>query len=86
MAKKKEKNLDDILIDEARKGSTSKKSFNIRDELIKALKKKDTRREFVEGLLQSASKGNAKSAEMVLKIIGEDPNKQEQDMENDPFA
>lgn len=86
MAKKKVENLDDLLIEEAKKGSTAKKSFNIRDELIKALKKKETRKEFVEGLLKSASKGNAKSAEMVLKIIGEDPNKQEQDMENNPFV
>ena len=74
------------MVEEAKKGSTAKKSYNIRDELIKALRKKDTRKEFVEGLLKSASKGNAKSAEMVLKIIGEDPNKQEQDMENNPFV
>ena len=70
------------------KGGRAKKSKSIKEEMESLLKKKGTQKMLCEGLLESASKGNAKSAELILKIIQQYPVKQEGNVEDDnnPFA
>ena len=60
------------------------KNMSVRDVMMELLENPDNKRQLCEGLIESASKGNAKSAELLLKIIGEDPNKPKE-TDDDPF-
>lgn len=70
------------------KGGSKKKKKSIKEEMEALLKQRGTQKELCLGLLESASKGNAKSAELILKIINQFPtNKEESVVDgNDPFA
>ena len=60
------------------------KNMSVREVMMKLLEDADNKEQLCKGLIESASKGNAKSAELLLKIIGEDPNKQKE-TDDDPF-
>lgn len=70
------------------KGGKNKKKKSIKEEMEALLKKHGTQKELCLGLLESASKGNAKSAELILKIINQFPSNKEESVVdgNDPFA
>lgn len=60
------------------------KNMSVREVMMKLLEDADNKEQLCKGLIESASKGNAKSAELLLKIIGEDPNKPKE-ADDDPF-
>lgn len=60
------------------------KNMSVREVMMKLLEDADNKEQLCKGLIESASKGNAKSAELLLKIIGEDPNKPKE-TDDDPF-
>ena len=61
------------------------KKMSVREVMLQLLENPDNKEMLCKGLIESASKGNAKSAELLLKIIGEDPNKPQTDNDSDPF-
>ena len=61
------------------------KKMSVREVMLQLLENPENKEQLCKGLIESASKGNAKSAELLLKIIGEDPNKQQEVEEDDPF-
>ena len=61
------------------------KKMSVKEVMLALLENPANKEQLCKGLIESASKGNAKSAELLLKIIGEDPSKQK-DVEDDPFA
>ena len=61
------------------------KKMSVREVMLQLLENPENKEQLCKGLIESASKGNAKSAELLLKIIGEDPNKQQEVDEDDPF-
>lgn len=61
------------------------KKMSVREVMMQLLEDPENKEQLCKGLIESASKGNAKSAELLLKIIGEDPNKQQEVEEDDPF-
>lgn len=61
------------------------KKMSVREVMLQLLENPDNKEMLCKGLIESASKGNAKSAELLLKIIGEDPNKPQTENDNDPF-
>lgn len=63
-----------------------RKTMSVKEVMLKLLEDPDNKEQLCKGLIESASKGNAKSAELLLKIIGEDPNKRQSVDENDPFS
>lgn len=62
-----------------------KKVTSVREMMELLLSNPDNKEQLCQGLIESASKGNAKSAELILKIIGQDPNKTEQETADNPF-
>lgn len=62
-----------------------KKVASVREMMELLLSNPDNKEQLCQGLIESASKGNAKSAELILKIIGQDPNKTEQETADNPF-
>lgn len=62
-----------------------KKATSVREMMELLLSNPDNKEQLCQGLIESASKGNAKSAELILKIIGQDPNKTEQETADNPF-
>lgn len=69
------------------KGGRNKRKKTIKEDMLKLLNKSTNQKALCQGLIESASKGNAKSAELILKIIGENPDKQDnlEDYDN-PFT
>lgn len=63
----------------------SMKKMSVREVMLQLLENPDNKEQLCRGLIESAAKGNAKSAELLLKIIGEDPNKPQTDNDSDPF-
>ena len=63
----------------------SMKKMSVREVMLQLLENPDNKEQLCRGLIESAAKGNAKSAELLLKIIGEDPNKPQAENDNDPF-
>lgn len=63
----------------------AKKRMSVKEVMLLLLENPDNKEQLCKGLIESASKGNAKSAELLLKIIGEDPSKQEKEVADDPF-
>ncbi len=63
----------------------SMKKMSVREVMLQLLENPDNKEQLCKGLIESAAKGNAKSAELLLKIIGEDPNKPQTDNDSDPF-
>lgn len=61
------------------------RKMSVREVMLQLLENPDNKEMLCKGLIESASKGNAKSAELLLKIIGEDPNKPQTENDNDPF-
>ena len=61
------------------------KKMSVREVMMQLLENPENKEQLCKGLIESASKGNAKSAELLLKIIGEDPNKPQTDNDSDPF-
>lgn len=59
--------------------------MTVKEVMEELLTDTENKKKLCQGLIDSASKGNAKGAELILKIIGQDPNKQEQKMEQNPF-
>lgn len=76
----------DQLKELAAKGGRNKKKKTIKDELDDLLIKSSNQKKLCQGLIDSAAKGNARAAELILKIIGEDPNKPQLVDEDNPFA
>lgn len=68
------------------KGGKQKKKKTIKEDMELLLAKEENQRMLCEGLIISASKGNAKAADLILKIIGQDPSKQTIDDDNNPFG
>ncbi|WP_405376485.1 hypothetical protein [Pseudobutyrivibrio sp.] len=63
----------------------SMKKMSVREVMLQLLENPDNKEQLCKGLIESAAKGNAKSAELLLKIIGEDPNKPQTSDDSDPF-
>lgn len=59
--------------------------MSVKEVMEALLSNGENKAELCKGLIESASKGNAKSAELILKIIGQDPSKTQTDDDNDPF-
>lgn len=62
------------------------KRMSVKEVMLELLQNPANKESLCKGLIESASKGNAKSAELLLKIIGEDPSKQDKETVDDPFA
>lgn len=63
-----------------------KSASSVKEMMELLLSNPENKEQLCQGLIESASKGNAKSAELILKIIGQDPNKTEQETAVNPFA
>ena len=61
------------------------KNMSVKEVMQRLLEEPENKEMLCRGLIESAAKGNAKSAELLLKIIGEDPNKPQTDNDSDPF-
>lgn len=64
----------------------AKKKKTIKQEMVALLKADDNQKALCQGLLESAAKGNANAAQLILRIVNQDPSKPQVDEDNDPFG
>lgn len=67
------------------KGKKKPSDLSVKDLTIALLNKDGNREKVILGIIESAQKGNAKSAELLLKMIGQDPSQKQETESDNPF-